>query len=560
MNRRRLVAALPPVLLLAACVMSAGVRAAKADEGAAKADGALGPGPAWRGPVRPEGKNEVFATGNGCSMCHSTADTASAMRSPTGDDVSPHGLWQATMMANSARDPYWRATVESETASKPGEAAATEATCLRCHAPMAHHTALLGGQPPLTMAQAAGDPLAQDGVSCTVCHKIEATNLGTEASFNGHPVIGRDRAIYGPFKDPASGPMQMHTGYEPQQGLQIRSSEHCATCHTLTTQHAPGAAGFREQTPYLEWRNSAYSSEAGGAGTTHCQDCHMPDMGEVRIARNPAGRDFLIDARPFRAHAFMGGNAFMLELMAEHREALGIKAGTEALKRMARATRAQLAERTAQVLVSKVRREDGQLAFEVEVRNLTGHKLPTGYPSRRMWLEVQVRAGNELVFHSGDTDKDGRIVGIGDELDEPHRNLVTAPDQVPIYEQVAADAGGKATTRLGAMATRLKDTRILPLGWKADGPHADDTRPTGIGDDADFVGGSDRVAYRVPIKPEQSGRVRVLAYLRYQPIPPAWVEGLRNIDGPASKQFVGLYDDADNAPETITIGQAFEGD
>ena len=44
----------------------------------------LGPGPSWRGPVRPTGRNEVFATGDGCAMCHSVASTAMAMRSSTG--------------------------------------------------------------------------------------------------------------------------------------------------------------------------------------------------------------------------------------------------------------------------------------------------------------------------------------------------------------------------------------------------------------------------------------------------------------------------------------------
>jgi hypothetical protein len=85
----------------------------------------LGPGPGWRGPVRPSGRNEVFATGDGCAMCHSNAKNALAMRTATSEEVSPHKLWQASVMANSFLDPYWRAQVEKEMAADPEKAPKT---------------------------------------------------------------------------------------------------------------------------------------------------------------------------------------------------------------------------------------------------------------------------------------------------------------------------------------------------------------------------------------------------------------------------------------------------
>ncbi|HPF12925.1 MAG TPA: multiheme c-type cytochrome, partial [Planctomycetota bacterium] len=482
-----------------------------------------------------------------------------AMRSPTGDDVSPHGLWQATMMANSFRDPYWRGTVAKEIAHKPGQAAEIQAVCVRCHAPMAHHTAALAGEPAATVAEMASDPLAQDGVSCTVCHKIEAENLGTEASFSGRPSIGRNRAIFGPFADPAAGPMQMHSGYEPQLGSHIQSSAHCATCHTLSTHYSLGKSTFPEQTPYLEWRNSQYSDENGRTEQSRtCQECHMPDMGTIKIARNPGGRDFLIQPRPFRAHAFTGGNAFMLDMLGEYREELGVSAPKEALGRMAMATRAQLADRTALVTVTKPERHGDQLEFAVQVENLTGHKFPTGYPARRAWLRVQVRAGNQLVFESGKYDETGRLTQVADELAIPHLSRIEKPEDVMVWEMVAADIDGQATTHLTSMASRLKDNRLLPKGWQATGPHTEKTAPLGTEGDADFVAGGDTVQFSVTLPEGTPTGLRILAWLHYQTIPPAWVESMRSIEADECKDFVRMYDASDKTPETIGIGQAFE--
>ena len=68
---------------------------------------------------------------------------------------------------------------------------------------------------------------------------------------------------------------------------------------------------------------------------------------------------------------------------------------------------------------------DGRLDADVVVRNLTGHKLPTGYPSRRVWLHVTVRdAAGAVVFESGAVEPTGAIAGNDNDADrervEPH--------------------------------------------------------------------------------------------------------------------------------------------
>lgn len=517
----------------------------------------LGKGPPWRGPIAPEAANEAFATANGCSMCHSHSDRAAAMTSASGDDVSPYGLWQATMMANSFRDPYWRAQVSKEVAADPDRGAAIESLCLTCHGPMAHHSARLGGIEPPRIADAANDPLARDGVSCTVCHQAKPETLGTEASFGGRLDIGLDRKIYGPYEDPAFGPMRMHSGYTPTHGEHVKDSALCGSCHTLVTHHR--GVAFPEQTPYLEWRNSIFSDESGATETSRsCQQCHMPNLGDMRIARNPGGRDFNIALRPdYAAHTFLGGNAFMLDLFRANRDELDVRASDEALLRAARATRRQLADSTTRVTISEPVRDDGTLTFSVAIENLTGHKFPTGYPARRAWLEVDVRVGGESVFRSGASDERGRLIGIEDERSIPHPDVITSPGQVAVYEAIPVDPDGAPTTYLTRMVGYRKDTRLLPKGYRDDGPHADSTAQKGTGDDPDFRAGGDIVHFRVPLAAD-AGKAQVVAWMRYQPVPPSWVDPLREVDTEEARRFVRMYDAASPVPETAGLAARTE--
>lgn len=505
--------------------------------------------------AKPAKSASAFLPAARCALCHDHSPRATALTTASGDDASPHGLWKATPMAQSFRDPYWRAQVAREVEAAPAARAAIEELCTRCHAPAAHHDARLANAPLASVADLAHDPLATDGVTCTVCHQAQPENLGTPASFAGHLDIRPEKRIFGPFASPATGPMRMHTGYTPTHGAHVSSSALCGACHTLHTAHAPNADAFLEQAPYLEWRNSVYSDEAGRTASSRtCQECHMPDLGAMKIAHNPGGRDFNIATRaPVRGHAFVGGNALLLDLFAEHGAALGADVAKAAFERMAAATRAQLAHATAKLELKDVKRADGRLAFDVAIENLTGHKFPSGYPSRRAWLALEVRSGSTTVFASGAPDEKGRIPVLEDELDTRHVDQVSLATDVPIYEMLANDADGKRTTSLARMAKLAKDTRLLPRGWRADGPHADETRPVGVDGDPDFAAGGDVVHASIALPKDASGKLTVIARLYYQPIPPAWADALRASKTEEAKAFLALYDGADTGPETVAL-------
>lgn len=501
------------------------------------------------------GSDRHFLTSQACALCHAATPTARAMWSATGDDVSPFATWRSTMMANSFRDPYWRAQVSKEVAAHPERRHEIESLCLRCHAPITHHEALLAGQPPPSIATAAATAHARDGVSCTVCHQAQPGKLGTDASFSGNLEIAGENRIFGPYPEPAFQPMRMHTGYQVEHGPHVRHAGLCGACHTLFTSHVPGHAPFPEQTPFLEWRNSVFTDEEGRTEHSRtCQQCHMPVQGDLKIARNPRGLDFNIKTRPeVRAHSFVGGNAFMLDLLRQNRVDLGVEAGEGDLARTARATRQQLAHTTARVAIEGATRQADTLSFAVRVTNLCGHKLPTGYPARRAWLRLIVRAGNEVVFRSGEVDEDGRLVGVIDERALPHFDRVTNQDQVVVYECVPVDAAGAPTTHLTKMVAMGKDTRLLPAGFAADGPHVEHTAPRGIGNDLDFIGGEDVVHFDLALATGETDQVVVIASLLYQSVPPAWVDPLRTVDTDEARQFVRMYDAMVKDPETLAL-------
>lgn len=539
--------------LIVACAVTAAPEAAPASASSA-------PAPAetplaestTRGP-----KNEVrwgaFLPAERCATCHSASPRARAMTTASGDDVSPVGTWSATMMANSFRDPYWRAQMATEIEAEPHLKHQIESLCLRCHAPMESQQARLDGRETPAIEDIVASPLAAEGVSCTVCHQAQPTNLGTPESFSGRIEIKDDKQIFGPYSDPAPAPMRMHTGYTPTHGEHISSSALCGACHTLYTQAAGAKQPFLEQAPYLEWRNSVFSDEGRKtAESRSCVECHMMDAGSMRIARNPGGVDFNIRVRDqVRAHTMVGGNAFMTDMLRANRDELGVTASDEALKRVATASRALLAHQTANLEVLDIRRSTEQLEFTVKVENLTGHKLPSGYPSRRAWLRVEVRQGQKVLFQSGGFDTSGRLVNQQDELALPHLDLVRSPNEVIVYEMIAHDGEGQPTTSLAQMETRHKDSRLLPKGWRKDGPHGDETAPVGTEADPDFAAGGDLAHYAVALPADAQGDLIVVVWMMYQSIPPAWVDGLRGSRTEEAKRFLEMYATADKKPETI---------
>jgi hypothetical protein len=210
----------------------------------------------------------------------------------------------------------------------------------------------------------------------------------------------------------------------------------------------------------------------------------------------------------------------------------------------ARATIRQLQQDTATIAVSAPLVRDKTISFDVVVRNLTGHKFPTGYPSRRAWLHVMVRnRDDQLVFESGAVDDSGAIAGNDNDVDqaryEPHYERITQPGQVQIYEPVLGGPSGRPTTGLLTATQYLKDNRLLPRGFEKSTAAPEIAVHGQAADDSDFAGGADRVRYEVDV--DGSGPYLVEVEMRYQTIGYRWAHNLADYNAPEPKRFLSYY-------------------
>lgn len=522
-----------------------------------------------------ESAKPLFRVGKDCALCHSHSAMAEAMRDNQQRSVAPYDLWSGSMMANSAVDPYWRAAVSAEVAMTPAQKGHIEEVCSRCHAPMAQP---FPASPPgeLLAFLADGSPhakLGKDGVSCAVCHQIEAGNLGTEASFTGGFVINSRQLIFGPHADPFTMPMQRNVGYTPTYGKQLLDSAMCATCHTVITgsfdeDGTSTGLHLHEQTPYLEWRNSVFENESpdGGEKASSCQACHVPtddrdgDPIRTRLAHNPGGRDFpfLEPRKPFGRHLFAGGNVFMTRLIRDNRERLGVATPVAAFDQVIEESLRMLQQDTARLSIGAVVAEDQAVQVPVTVTNLAGHKFPTAYPARRAWIEVTVLdSAGATVFASGRPDDSGRILdGSGNVLPSeladgpllPHFQQIHDDAEVQIYETLMEDRLGEITWALLRGSRYRKDNRLLPEGWSDQHQHAEATRPAGIDQDPDFRAGSDTTRYRLSLPP---GKFRIEARLWFQSLSARSAAELLQHQTAEVSAFGDMYTLAKRRPELI---------
>lgn len=495
-----------------------------------------------------EGSNSYFTSSGVCDNCHGFDPNGIASVDMEGSDVNVVDDWRSSMMANSARDPFWRAKVSHEVFINPAHQQEIESTCTRCHAPLGNYAATINGADHYSFAEMLLDSVALDGVSCLACHQRSPENL---SGHNGFMQFASTNIVYGQYENPLVTPMFLGSGYTPEYGAHIAHAEICGSCHSLITNTVDlegnlTGSDFVEQATWHEWLNSSYP----GMGTS-CQDCHMPSLGEqgVILAK---GSD-TPPRTPFSLHTLVGGNAFMLGLLRDNAETLSLTASPEQFESTRQATIQNLQQNSLQFALTETDRDADTLRLEALLTNITGHKLPSGYPARRMVVNVEIRDSlNNVIWSSGTFDNDFYVLGENTPF-EPHYQTIRSENEVQIYEMVMGDVNGNFTTVLERADSHLKDNRLVPLGFSMANEVYDTTEIVlGIPDN-DFNqnptegSGTDKLNYHIALN-GYTGEIEVRGAVYYQSIPPIWLEEIFSVETDAINEFQAMYDAADKTP------------
>ena len=344
-----------------------------------------------------------------------------------------------------------------------------------------------------------------------------------------------------------------------------------------------------EQATYLEWLNSEFENEFNKDNPKgqSCQDCHMskglvdeeyginieqiktriaaiqdntyPDAENLTELEN---LNIRLREEGYKRHNFVGLNVFLVELFRQFDRVLGVRKNDfmtgssvdieNAIKNFQRQAKNEVVD-----LNLKTSAADGMLTAELEVLNKVGHRFPSGVGFRRAFIQLSVLktgedGGEELVWSSGRTDENGILVDSdgqrlkteffekddsGIHVYQPHHEIITSEDQVQIYETLLHDSKHRFTTSFIRGSHTIKDNRLLPRGWKAEGPHPDlngaylkatHPGPTAKKDNRYTDGsGSDTVVYRIQLPSGiNSSDLKVRAAIYYQAIPPYFLKNL----------------------------------
>jgi len=210
-----------------------------------------------------------------------------------------------------------------------------------------------------------------------------------------------------------------------------------------------------EQATYLEWLNSDFGPglhNKKGPEFQSCQDCHMPNqspplddgsvskplaaqIATIQDSNYPFAEHQLpsheieVPVRAdYRRHELVGMNGFLLKMFEQNTDVLNVNlqdietyATNGAQLALNNMIQSAEEDRVAalDISVPKVDRSGENLVVDVNIKNNTGHRFPSGVTFRRVWIEFLVKdASDKILWASGKSNEAGIILGAnGEQLD-----------------------------------------------------------------------------------------------------------------------------------------------
>lgn len=211
----------------------------------------------------------------------------------------------------------------------------SDVLCLSCHAPTARGNG----------ANLLDDPSAREGVSCDFCHRIRDVRLNASPRFvleTGKKKWGPLKGISSPFHEVGDSPL-------------FEQAKLCAGCHEYANER-----GVPILETFSEWKESSFGREGKA-----CQTCHMPPIAGMPVPpRVKPVKEIYINS-----HEAVGGHS-----VEQVRKAIVVE-------------------------VEKPVRSGDKVHGVVRLTNAgSGHKVPTGIPTRRLVLELRARSGGIGVY------------------------------------------------------------------------------------------------------------------------------------------------------------------
>lgn len=492
-----------------------------------------------------------------CRSCHRLGS----------ESFSPYNSWSTSMMALAGRDPLFWASLDVANNDLPGSGD----FCLRCHAPAAwlngrvHKTA--SGATVTTGARVNGTDgcLLQghidqgnttdfdfEGVDCLTCHRMEPNGPNGENFIHQNASFWIDDEVCTngtPLGEPCrKGPYKQTTadGLHDWKYSQLHSrSDFCGSCHNVTSpaltlidsSGTDTSIPFPIERTYREWTLSQYgdavfkdSSEQNEPGVTgqSCQSCHMPkspDPNAYACIYDNIG----VRAGELPTHELIGGNSFILNLLNNE---YGLQLGRQtAFTDTINKTLNLLQTKSATISIN-ANNTGTEINAQITVTNLSGHKLPTGYPEgRRMWLHVRLLDSSmNPIWESGAWDSS--------------TGVLSESNQLKVYEATpgiynrngdnqcdADDGNGNKLFHFVLNNCWIKDNRIPPLGFV--GGNDPQTRPVNYSYPETSPGSGvlvnyDQTNYNIPIPSGSGGPYTLEAQLQYQTTSKDYVDFLKS--------------------------------